>query len=80
MYGIPARDAFMIAVEEWNAKGGAGGRKIEVVTRDEQGRADTAVRAARELYLDEKVDFVVGITSSASGRSEERRVGKECRL
>jgi branched-chain amino acid transport system substrate-binding protein len=67
VYGIPARDAFMIAVEEWNAKGGAGGRKIEVVTRDEQGRADTAVRAARELYLDEKVDFVVGITSSASG-------------
>ncbi len=67
VYGIPARDAFMIAVEEWNAKGGAGGRKIEVVTRDEQGRADTAVRAARELFLDEKVHFVVGITSSASG-------------
>jgi branched-chain amino acid transport system substrate-binding protein len=37
------------------------------VTRDEQGRADTAVRATRELFLDERVDFVVGITSSASG-------------
>ncbi|MFQ5520544.1 MAG: ABC transporter substrate-binding protein [Candidatus Methylomirabilia bacterium] len=67
VYGIPAREAFMIAVDEWNAKGGIDGRKIEVASRDEQGRADTAVRAARELFLDEKVSFVVGITSSSSG-------------
>lgn len=67
VYGIPARDAFMLAVDEWNSKGGVAGRKIEVVFRDEQGRADTAVRAARELFLDERVDFVVGVTSSASG-------------
>src|ERR1043165_9335964 len=58
------------AAEQINAAGGVKGRKIEVITRDTQGDPTKAVNAATELASRVKVDAM---------RSEERRVGKECR-
>ncbi len=38
-----------LAIDEWNAKGGVLGMKIEAVTRDDEGKANQAVAVAQEL-------------------------------
>ena len=38
-----------MAIEEWNAKGGLLGKKIEVVVRDDEGKPDKAVAVAQEI-------------------------------
>ena len=43
--GISARDAVQLAVEQCNAQGGVGGRQIELIVKDDQQRAETAVNA-----------------------------------
>ncbi|NND65824.1 MAG: ABC transporter substrate-binding protein, partial [Gammaproteobacteria bacterium] len=49
-----------IAVEEINAAGGVLGRPIKVIGRDDQGEPGAAIRAAEDLVLREKVEFLSG--------------------
>lgn len=62
----PALMAWQMVVEEFNAKGGLKGRKIELVVRDSKFRADEALSHARELVLKEGVSFLAGTVSSSS--------------
>lgn len=39
----------MLAIDEWNAKGGLLGKKIEAVVRDDEGKPNQAVAVAQEL-------------------------------
>jgi branched-chain amino acid transport system substrate-binding protein len=59
------RDAFKLAIDEINAKGGVVGRKIEFTTRDDKFKVDLALSAAKELIMNEKVDILVGTINSA---------------
>jgi len=43
-----------------------GGRKIELLVEDDQLKPDVAKQKATKLYADDKVDLVVGTTSSAA--------------
>ena len=45
----PYKKGWELAVEEVNAAGGVLGRKIEVVSRDDNGNPGDAVRVAEEL-------------------------------
>ena len=56
-----------MAVEEINAKGGALGRKIEVVFRDDKGQPAEAVKHAQELVANEKVALMAGTFLSNVG-------------
>ena len=56
----PYRRGMELAVEEVNAAGGVAGRKIEVVTRDDNANPGDAVRMAEELVSAEKVDLLAG--------------------
>ena len=56
----PYKKGMELAVEEVNAAGGVSGRKIEVVTRDDNATPGDAVRAAEELVSAEKVDLLAG--------------------
>ena len=48
-------------MEQVNAKGGVlGGRKLEVISRDDGGKPEDAVRIAGELVIAEKVDLLAG--------------------
>jgi branched-chain amino acid transport system substrate-binding protein len=50
-----------IAIDEINAKGGLlGGRKVELVRRDDEGNPAKGVVAARELIFKEKVAVIFG--------------------
>src|SRR4029434_9330387 len=47
--GISSRNAVMTEVDKFNAAGGLGGRKIEVITRDSKGKPDEQVTHNRHL-------------------------------
>src|SRR5437660_2333690 len=67
LFGDPASKGAMMFVEETNAKGGVLGRKLELLVRDSKADANEAVRQARELILEDNVDFLVGTLTSAEG-------------
>lgn len=56
----PYRRGWELALEEVNASGGIGGRKLEFVARDDGGNPGDAVRVAEELVSRERVDLLVG--------------------
>jgi branched-chain amino acid transport system substrate-binding protein len=60
------RDAFKLAIDEVNAKGGVVGRKIEFTTRDDKFKVDIALSMAKELVMMEKVDILMGTINSAA--------------
>jgi branched-chain amino acid transport system substrate-binding protein len=63
----PYKKGMELAVEEVNAAGGVLGKKLEVVSRDDNGNPADAVRAAEELLSREKVAFLIGAFPSNVG-------------
>ena len=63
----PYKRGWELAVEEVNAAGGVLGRKIEVVSRDDNGTPGDAVRMAEELLSREGVSLLVGTFPSNVG-------------
>ena len=59
-FTLPYRNGWMLAVEQVNAAGGVLGRTIDVVSRDDGGQPQTAIRVAGELVGNEKVDLLAG--------------------
>jgi len=59
-FTLPYRQGWQLAVEQVNAAGGVLGRKLEVVSRDDAGSPQNAVRIAGELLGEEKVDLLAG--------------------
>jgi branched-chain amino acid transport system substrate-binding protein len=56
----PYRQGWELALEQINAAGGALGRRIETVFRDDGGKPEDAVRHAGDLINAEKVDLLSG--------------------
>lgn len=66
-FGASTRDGAMLAVEEWNAKGGINGQKIEAIVEDSQCEAEPARSAATKVIDQDGVKFIVGeVCSKAS--------------
>ena len=63
----PYKKGMELAVEQINAAGGVSGRKIEVISRDDNANPGEAVRAAAELVSREKVDLLTGAYLSNAG-------------
>ena len=59
-FTLPYRSGWELAVDEVNAAGGVLGRKIEVISRDDAGKPQDAIRLAGELLGDQKVDILAG--------------------
>ena len=59
------RDAFKMAIDETNAKGGVLKRKIEFTMRDDKFKVDIGLSMAKELVMMEKVDILMGTISSS---------------
>ncbi len=56
----PYKKGMELAVEEINAAGGLNGKKLVLITRDDNGAPGDAVRAAEELVSREQVDVLTG--------------------
>ena len=66
-FGTMTRDGALLAIEEWNARGGVLGRKIAPIVEDSQCEADPAIRAANKVINEGKVKFIIGeVCSRAS--------------
>ena len=63
----PYKKGMELAVEETNAAGGVLGRKIEVVSRDDNGNPGDAVRVAEELLSREGASMLIGTFPSNVG-------------
>src|SRR5262247_3692290 len=63
----PYRKGWELAVDEVNAAGGVFGRKLEIVSRDDNGNPGDAVRLAEELVSREQVHFLMGTFLSNIG-------------
>lgn len=63
----PYKKGWELAVEEINAAGGVLGRKIEVISRDDNGNPGDAVRVAEELVSRENVSLLFGTFLSHIG-------------
>ena len=56
----PYKKGMELALAQINITGGIGGKKLVLVTRDDNGNPADAVRAAEELIAREKVDVLMG--------------------
>lgn len=66
-FGVMTRDGALLAIDEWNAKGGVLGKKIVPVVEDSQCTPDPAVNAANKVIDQDKVHYIVGeVCSKAS--------------
>ena len=63
----PYKKGMDLAVEEINAAGGVNGKKLEIITRDDNANPGDAVRVAEELVSREKVDMLAGTFLSNTG-------------
>jgi branched-chain amino acid transport system substrate-binding protein len=63
----PYKKGMELAVEQINAAGGLNGKKVELITRDDNANPGDAVRAAEELVSREHVDVLTGAFLSHIG-------------
>ncbi|KQX84324.1 ABC transporter substrate-binding protein [Variovorax sp. Root473] len=63
----PYKKGMELAVDEINAKGGVNGKKLELISRDDNANPGDAVRVAEELISREKVDVLAGAFLSNTG-------------
>ncbi|MEF9943620.1 MAG: ABC transporter substrate-binding protein [Burkholderiaceae bacterium] len=66
-FTVPYRMGWQLAVEEINAAGGLLGRKVDVISRDDNGKPEDAIRLASELVSNEKVHLLAGTFLSNVG-------------
>ena len=67
-YGNESRDGGLLAVEEINAAGGLLGKKIVLISEDDEGDAAKTVNAFTKLTASDNVSIIVG--SSTSGPTQ----------
>jgi branched-chain amino acid transport system substrate-binding protein len=63
-YGISAYQGIQLAADQINEAGGINGRPLKLFVEDSAGTKDMAVNAVRKLIGREKVDVILGPTSS----------------
>ncbi len=61
--------AIEMFIEEVNSAGGLLGKKLELAIRDSALKPDVGATMARELILQEKIDFLIGPTSSGVAKA-----------
>jgi branched-chain amino acid transport system substrate-binding protein len=63
----PYKKGWELALEEINKAGGVNGRKLEVISRDDNGNPGDAVRVAEELLSRENASMLMGTFASHIG-------------
>ena len=63
-YGKHGMQSVQMALDEINASGGILGRKVEALFEDDKLQMDRGVQITNKFIFEDKVDFIVGPTSS----------------
>lgn len=65
-FGVSTHNGIMLAVDEINVAGGVGGRKLRVITEDDQSKAEEAANTVTKLISQNNVIAVLGEVASSS--------------
>jgi branched-chain amino acid transport system substrate-binding protein len=65
-FGIPTSEGALLAMEEINARGGVGGRRLEAVSRDDRTSIQPSVIAFQELVRDPAMLAIIGPSTSGA--------------
>jgi branched-chain amino acid transport system substrate-binding protein len=65
-FGTSTHNGIMLAMDEVNAGGGANGRKVRVITEDDQSKAEEAANTVTKLINQNNVIAVLGEVASSS--------------
>ncbi|HEX2062325.1 MAG TPA: ABC transporter substrate-binding protein [Thermoanaerobaculia bacterium] len=65
-FGQSTHNGIMLAVDEINAAGGVDGRKIRIITEDDQSKAEEAANAVTKLISQNNVIAVLGEVASSN--------------
>ena len=65
-FGQSTHNGIMLAVDEVNAAGGIGGRKIKVLTEDDQSKAEEAANAVTKLIASNDISAIIGEVASSN--------------
>lgn len=63
-FGVSTKNGYEMMIEEWNAKGGVLGKKIELVFADDKGDPTEGATAAQKLINEDKVVAIAGTVMS----------------
>ncbi len=77
---IPYKHGVDLAIEHINGAGGVLGKKLEVVSRDDQGKPGEAVKIAEELFTRDGVVMISGSLFSHIGLALTSYAGQKKRL
>jgi branched-chain amino acid transport system substrate-binding protein len=76
----PYKKGLELALDEINAKGGVMGKKLELISRDDQGKPGEAVKIADELFSREGVVMITGSLFSHIGLALASYAGEKKRV
>ncbi len=65
-FGIPTTEGAILALEQINAKGGIGGRKLEAIVRDDRTSIQPTVIATQEIARDPDIIAMIGPSTSGA--------------
>lgn len=65
-FGQSTHNGIMMAIDEINAAGGVGGRKVRILTEDDQSKAEEAANAVTKLISQNSVVAVLGEVASSN--------------
>tara|TARA_Y100001936_G_C16094323_1_gene690360 strand:- start:9967 stop:11172 length:1206 start_codon:yes stop_codon:yes gene_type:complete len=77
---VPYKKGAQLAIEEINAKGGVLGKKLELISRDDNGKPGDAVKKAEELFTREGVALISGSLFSHIGLALTAYAGQKKKL
>lgn len=64
VYGVEARNGIALAIEEINAAGGINGKKLVLISEDDEGNPEKTVNAYKKLTTRDKVSIIIGSLTS----------------
>jgi branched-chain amino acid transport system substrate-binding protein len=64
VYGVGARNGIELALEEINAAGGLNGRKLVLISEDDEGNPEKTVNAYKKLTTRDKATIIIGSLTS----------------
>jgi branched-chain amino acid transport system substrate-binding protein len=65
-FGVSTHNGIMLAIDEINAAGGVDGRKLRVISEDDQSKAEEAANAVTKLISQNNVVAVLGEVASSN--------------
>ena len=79
-YGKHGMQAIQLAMDEMNGQGGILGRKVEAIFADDELKVDKGVEITKKFITQDKVDFIIGPTSSGVALAMADIVEKEKKI